>query len=178
MGKAGYSDVMNSEDILVALRRIMRAIDLHSKDLERQAGLTVPQLLILHSLNEHGQASSRELASRVSLSQGTVTPILDRMVAKQLVSRKPDTRDRRRVVIELTRRGERRLASAPDFLQEAFVARFHRLEDWEQAMLTAAVQRIADMMDPKNLDAWPILQAGELPTPSAKSELPGTDDQA
>jgi DNA-binding MarR family transcriptional regulator len=162
---------MNQKEILVALRRITRAIDLHSKQLEKSAGLTVPQLLVLQALGEADHLSVSDIARQINLSQGTVTSVLERMTAKGLVDRVRDPDDRRRVRISLSSEGETRLRAAPGLLQESFMERFGQLESWEQKMLTAAVERIASMMDAQAVDASPILQVGEiLPTPSERAE--------
>lgn len=153
---------MNQKEILVALRRITRAIDLHSKQLEKSAGLTVPQLLVLQALDEAEHLSVSDIARQVNLSQGTVTSVLERMAAKGLVDRVRDTEDRRRVRISLSSEGRTRLQASPDLLQESFMQRFGQLEPWEQKMLTAAVERIASMMDAQAVDASPILQVGEI----------------
>ncbi|MEJ2535098.1 MAG: MarR family winged helix-turn-helix transcriptional regulator [Gammaproteobacteria bacterium] len=153
---------MNQKEILVALRRITRAIDLHSKQLEKSAGLTVPQLLVLQALDEADHLSVSAIALQVNLSQGTVTSVLERMTAKGLVDRVRDPDDRRRVRISLSSEGEARLRAAPGLLQESFMQRFEQLEPWEQKMLTAAVERIASMMDAQAVDASPILQVGEI----------------
>src|SRR3546814_14643081 len=46
-----------SRDVLTALRRIIRATDLHSKQLAREVGLTTPQAVLLQEI---GSASGRE----------------------------------------------------------------------------------------------------------------------
>jgi DNA-binding MarR family transcriptional regulator len=158
----GYHVFMPSRDILIALRRIMRAIDLHSKRLERRAGLTVPQILLLQALDEAGSLPVSELARRVSLSQATVTSILDRLERKGLLARSRGAQDRRMVLVALTPDGRERMQHLPGLLQEDFVSRFDRLETWEQSMLTAAVQRIASILDAEEVDASPILQVGEI----------------
>lgn len=153
---------MSSREILVALRRIMRAIDMRSKKLEKLVGLTVPQLLVLQTLQESGELPVGDIARRVNLSQGTVTSVLQRLESKGLVTRQRRSDDRRKVGIVLTRNGTQQLANAPELLQEEFIARFEQLEGWEQNMLTAAVQRIAAIMDAEAVDASPILQVGEI----------------
>jgi len=153
---------MSSNEILVALRRIMRAIDLHSKQLERLAGLTVPQLLIMKKVLEAGELSVGDLARRVSLSQGTVTSILKRLEFKGLVDKHRPDDDRRKVLIRLTPEGQTKFARSPELLQQEFVNRFEALEPWEQKMLTSAVERIATIMDAETVDASPILQVGEI----------------
>ena len=153
---------MESNDILVALRRIMRAIDLHSKRIERRAGLTVPQLLVMKALHGAEPLAVGEIARRIHLSQGTVTAVLDRLAARDLVARTPDTADRRRVSVRLTAQGHARLVDAPPLMQDEFTRQFERLDGWEQKMLTAAVERIAALMDAQEVDASPILQVGEI----------------
>lgn len=140
----------------------MRAVDLHSKKLERQAGLTVPQILIMQSVRDAGSPRVSDIAREVSLSQATVTSVLDRLEKKGYVRRGRHPDDRRAVSITLTPQGEARVRDAPDLLQEDFVARFEKLEPWEQKMLASAVQRIASLMDAHEVDASPILQFGEI----------------
>lgn len=140
----------------------MRAVDLHSKKLERQVGLTVPQILVLQTVHEEGSLSVKKLASRVSLSQATVTSILDRLVKKNLVRRERSHTDRRSVSVLLTADGKAQIDHAPELLQEDFISSFEELEPWEQKMLTSAVERIATLMDVQKVDAAPILQFGEI----------------
>ena len=153
---------VDSREILIALRRIMRAVDQHSKQLERRIGLTVPQILVLQAVGEAGSLQISKLAQRVSLSQATVTSILDRLERKKLLSRKRNSQDRRVVTVSLTAQGARQIENLPGLLQENFVERFDGLEPWEQTMLTAAVQRIAAMLDAREVEASPILQPGDI----------------
>ena len=63
------------EKVLVALRRVIRATDLHSKRLSKHAGLTGPQLLIMRNIRELGEVTIGTIAEHVSLSQATVTTL-------------------------------------------------------------------------------------------------------
>lgn len=64
--------------VLVSLRRLMRATDLHSRQLARSSGLTTPQLLLLQHIKSSGEVSIGALAHEVSLSQATVTSLIVR----------------------------------------------------------------------------------------------------
>ena len=167
---------MSSNEILVALRRIMRAIDLYSKQLERMAGLTVPQLLVMKSVLEAGELSVGDLARRVSLSQGTVTSILQRLELKGLVDKHRTDNDRRKVLIRMTPEGRKQFARSPELLQQEFTNRFEVLQPWEQKMLTSAVERIATIMDAEAVDASPILQVGEIFTEITSAPPSGDED--
>lgn len=147
------------EDVLTALRRVIRATDLHSKHLEKTAGLTAPQLLLLRLLRD-GELTSGSLARQMSLSQATVTTIIDRLERRELVRRRRSESDRRRVYAALTATGRQALEGAPRPLQEHFVRRFLELHEWEQSMILSALQRVALMMDAEALDAAPLLDIG------------------
>ena len=149
------------DQVIVALRRVIRAVDLHSRTLVESHGLTGPQALILKAL-QNGSLPAGELATQVSLSQGTVTDILNRLEKRGLISRSRDTEDRRRVLVEATDTALTLLEQSPPLLQESFAERFGNLHDWEQTQLLASLQRIAAMMDAEDFDAAPVLSSGSV----------------
>ena len=67
------------------------------------------------------------LAKQVSLSQATVTGIIDRLAARQLVDRERSTEDRRQVAVRVTSAGQALIATAPSPLQEEFARRLGEL---------------------------------------------------
>jgi len=150
------------EELLVALRRIIRAIDLRSKQLSREVGLTGPQLLVLQNIGAQPNIMVRQIAENINLSPATVTSILDRLEARGLVNRVRSTEDKRKVAISLTGSGEASLQAAPLPFQEHFTNRFRQLEEWEQSQMVATMQRIASMMDATDIDASPMLELGSL----------------
>jgi DNA-binding MarR family transcriptional regulator len=153
------------DDILVSLRRITRAIDLQSKRLQKDTGLTTSQLLVMDAIEKLGSPSPSAIAKEVVLSQPTVTNILDRMESHGLVMRSRTSQDRRLVRIDLTDDGQKKLANAPELLQSDFLKEYRRLPDWQRNMLVASLQHIAYMMDAEGLDASPILVLGEVDSP-------------
>ncbi len=140
------------EDLLVSLRKIIRSNDLYSKELAKKAGVTGPQLLILKQISRTNGISPKELAETLNLSQGTITSIIDRMQDRELVTRIRSQTDKRRFNLSLTEKGEALLESAPPPMQDYFIERFNRLEDWEQTQLLAAFQRVASMMNAQDID--------------------------
>jgi DNA-binding MarR family transcriptional regulator len=148
--------------IVAAIRRIMRAVDLHSRRLAEEHGLTGPQLATLQAVANLGESSTGTLARAVHLSGPTVTGILDRLSKRALVDRTRNGQDRRSVTVRLTSDGEDVLATAPSLLQDRFRQELMRLEEWEQTTILATLQRIAAMMDAESLDASPLLVPGPL----------------
>lgn len=150
------------QELLIALRRIIRAIDLHSKKLNRESGLTGPQLIILQTIQSLPEVTPKRLAQEVTLSQGTVTVILDRLTARGLVERVRSETDRRSYHLTLSEEGAEVLRLAPALLQNEFIDRFSQLEQWEQTQILSSVQRVAVMMDAVAIDAAPMLELGTL----------------
>ena len=144
-------------DVLITLRRIIRAIDMRSRRLMQEAGFTGPQLLVLQALARAEEMSAGDLARKVNLSQGTVTSILDRLEKRALIQRVRSDSDRRRIFVSLTEEGRQRLSIAPTLLQERFIQRFAELKDWEQHQILSSLQRLAEMMDAQDIDAAPVL---------------------
>lgn len=150
------------EAVLIALRRVIRATDLHSKYLAKTTGLTAPQILLLQTLRDKGQITIGELAQEVSLSQATVTTILDRLEKRQLIYRQRSETDKRKVHAFLTDQAQEILKNAPIPLQEQFTRQFSDLQEWEQTMIISALKRVAQMMDAQHIDASPVLDIGLL----------------
>lgn len=152
------SNPLNDEEaVLVAIRKIMRAADIHSRRLSKTAGLTVPQLLLLQAIRNLGAVAISRLSTELNLSQATVTTILDRLEQRGLAVRRRSDRDKRVVNAYLTEAGEAVLAKAPPPLQERFSAEFAKLEDWEKSMILASLQRVAALMKADDIDASPLL---------------------
>ncbi len=150
------------EEVLITLRRLIRATDLHSKQLVKTAGITAPQLLLLRAIHDQGEVTIGEIANEVSLSQATVTTILDRLEKRELVYRVRSNRDKRKVHAYLTEAGRDLLQNAPLPLQEHFIRQFKDLKNWEQTMILSSLQRVVQMMDAQHLDAAPMLDVGDL----------------
>ena len=149
------------DKVLVALRQIIRAIDLHSKKLERESGLTGPQLIVMQSIVRNDPATAGQIARDVNLSQATVTTILDRLERKAYLRRERSEEDKRKVWICLTEAGRQVLEQAPALMQESFVIGFAHLEEWEQNLILSSLQRVADMMQAGDLDAAPLLDSSD-----------------
>jgi DNA-binding MarR family transcriptional regulator len=153
------------DNVLISLRRIIQAINLHSRQLVRQHGITTPQLIILRQIHGKELITVSEIAKKVSLKQTTVTDILNRLESKGLVTRHKDTGDRRRVLVKETDAGKKLLAGAPSPLQDIFLKKFENLEDWQQNMILSSLQLLGTLMIDDEISAAPILSTGILTDP-------------
>lgn len=158
--------------IVAAIRRIVRAIDLHSQHLREHYGLTAPQIAALREASRLENATIGSLARALHLSQPTVSGIVDRLERQGLVNRTSSPEDRRAVAVRVTAAGSKVLRGAPSLLADRFRHNLDRLEQWEQLWILSALQRIASMMDADDIDAAPVLTTGPLPEAPAAEAPP------
>jgi len=160
-GLAHVSPIL-SQQVLQALRRITRAIDLRSSFLATHYGLTGPQLTALKELATGGPMPVGQLAQAIHLSQATTTGIIARLGKRGFVRRQRSEADRRQVLVSVTDAGQDMLKAAPPALQESFLREFGKITDWEQTQILSALQRVVAMMEAREIDASPMLTSGPI----------------
>lgn len=147
---------------LIALRRILRATELYGRTLAQTAGLTPVQIRVLQIVMNHGSVTPTRISSQMGVSPATISTLLDRLAAKQMIERQRSDLDRRQTNIVLTQKGKEAVAGAPDPLQQKYVKEFEALADWEQSMIVAALERVAVMLNASAIDASPLLDLGDI----------------
>ena len=151
-----------TDDSLIAIRRILRATELYGRRLAREAGLTAVQLRVLQIVDEKGHATPTEIATRMGVTQATISALVKKLEGFGMLDRQRSETDRRQMNLIITPLGREKAHGAPDALQQRFVQRFESLEDWEQAMVVASLERVAAMLDADEIDASPVLSVGEI----------------
>jgi DNA-binding MarR family transcriptional regulator len=139
-----YDPDRTAEDILLALRRIMRSMDIASRQLIIERGLTTPQLICLQNLQEQGPLTTGKLAEAVSLSPATVTGILDRMERRGLITRERRPEDKRRVLVAVTAAGQSAAEAAPSYLAKRLAQSLERLPEAERAEIQRVILYLAE----------------------------------
>jgi DNA-binding MarR family transcriptional regulator len=144
---AGRRRDRNYEDeVLGALKRIIRAVDLHSRRLLVRHGLSTPQLICLRELAKGGPVLTGRLADQVNLSPATLSGILDRLEVRGFVHRIRQRDDKRRVMVELSPEGADLLAHAPSPMQDGFLHAFRALPESQQADISRVLNKMVRMM--------------------------------
>ena len=141
------------EQVIVALRRITRAADIHSHLLQRDFGITGPQLSTLRVVHRMQPVSTGALARAACIGYATLTGILDRLEDNGYVTRTRDPDDRRSVILKMTKGGERVLASAPSLLQTRLREELVRMSDRERSNVLNTLLRVATLMEAEKPDA-------------------------
>lgn len=132
---------------LAALRRLIRALDLHSRQLAVRSHVTGPQLVCLAALAQETTLTATELARRVHLSPSTVVRILDRLEARALVSRQRSAEDRRRVLVSATPAGRELALLGPDSEQHPVRQALLDLPAEDRGELLRLLETLGDLVD-------------------------------
>jgi DNA-binding MarR family transcriptional regulator len=141
------ADLTFEERFIIALRRITRAADIHSHLLQREFGVTGPQLSTLRVIHRLQPVSAGALARAAHIGYATLTGILDRLEAHGYVTRKRDPNDRRTAVLKMTKAGERLLASAPSLLQNRLREELKQMSEAERTALLDAMLKVGSLME-------------------------------
>jgi DNA-binding MarR family transcriptional regulator len=165
--------------IVMALRRISQAIDIWSRQLWQEYGLTSPQLATLREILEGQNVSPGTLANVLHLSQPTVTGILGRLEQRGLIRRERSTTDRRSITAIATPEGKLLADKAPPLLRDRFRRELVQLPEDEQNGILLVLERVARMMHAPQLEEGPFLF--NEPTPrrsSSAGKKRGTEQPA
>ena len=97
--------------VIVLAKKLERSVDAALE----QHGLTLGQFDILATLRRNGLKGGltpTQLLESVVLSSGGMTARLDQLAKEDLIARKADATDRRKVVVELTAKGRKLIDAA------------------------------------------------------------------
>ncbi|MBR9919430.1 MAG: MarR family transcriptional regulator [Bacteroidetes bacterium] len=153
---------------MINLRKIIRSVNLESKRIEKEFGLSIPQLLCLIYLNtkEGLKASHKEIKDYLQLNASTVTGIISRLEKKALLQRLPKQADKRLRLIALTATGKALLDETPDPLHQRLSKKLNNLSPGQLQELEHAFERIIGFLHLEKVDAAPIFTSGaDIPDP-------------
>jgi DNA-binding MarR family transcriptional regulator len=133
----GITAAQSALALITAVERQLTAAV--AADLQRE-GVTLEQWRVLSGLSGREGRAMNEIASDALLLPPTLTKVVDRLVAANLVHRRSDPLDRRRVLILLTPRG-RSLRQRLDRI----VQQHH--QSWSDVLGESGLGQLTDLLD-------------------------------
>jgi DNA-binding MarR family transcriptional regulator len=152
---------MKYTEILIRIRQIVRSVNLETKRIQKEHGISIPQLLCLNFLSDRKnfQASHKEIKDFLQLNASTVTGIISRLVEKGLIARLPKQQDRRIGLIILTAKGAELLKKTPEPLHEQLSIKLRQLSPQKIQKLQESFDTINEFLNIEKVDAAPIITA-------------------
>lgn len=156
--------------ILGSIRKIIRSVDLYSRELKATSEITAPQLICLLTIANNKSMTATTISREVFLSPSTIVGILDRLEVKGLIKRERSQVDRRVVTVEVTELGRKIVKRSPSPLQERLQRRLSELPSTEQEEIASSLERVVSFMEASDVDAAPILEIGSIASKPADKD--------
>lgn len=150
---------MEPTEILIKVRKIVRSINLESKKIQKEHGVSIPQVLCLNYLkNAPGfQATQGEIRKFLNLNSSTASGIIGRLEKKGFVARLPRSGDKRVVSITLTSDGEEHLSRIPSLLHEQLSEKLQHLPAEKLEKVEEGLDLLVTLLNLQELEASPLL---------------------
>lgn len=123
-----------------ALRRLVQALRTSASAAERQSGLSVAQLFVLHELAREPGQSLGDLVGRTLARQSTVSEVVNGLVRRGLVTRRASAHDRRRAVFRPSAAGTALLEKAPVPVQVRLIEGLARMPAASRGALARSLE--------------------------------------
>lgn len=141
---------------MISLRQISQAIDVWSRQLLHDYGLTSPQLATLREIMASEHATPVSLAAALHLSQPTMTGILGRLEQRGLIRRERCQEDKRSILAVATEAGRELAAKAPPLLRDRFREKLACLPANQQLLILDNLRQVAEMMQASEIEGGPF----------------------
>lgn len=150
---------MDSTDILINIRKIVRSINLESKRIQKDYGVSIPQVLCLSYLSQApgSQASQSDIKAFLNLNSSTVSGIIQRLEKKGLIARLPKSGDKRVSNLVLTAPGDRLLNQVPRLLHHRLSIKLNKLDEPELANIEKVLEQLVEMLQISDIEAAPLI---------------------
>lgn len=150
---------MDTKEILIKIRRIVRSVDIESKKIQNEYGVTIPQVLCISFLHEslNYQATQGEIRNFLNLNSSTVSGIINRLEKKGLLARLPKSGDKRVVNISLTSAGDKLYRTIPSLLHEQLSEKLQKLDQSELDKVEESLETIVRLLEIGQVKASPLI---------------------
>jgi DNA-binding MarR family transcriptional regulator len=138
-----------------ALWELVHALQKASKRMTVRLGVTGPQRLVLRVIGLAPGISAGGLAKVLHLHPSTLTGVLKRLEAQELVSRVSHAADGRRAVLRLTPKGQRLNLATDGTVEAAARATLKQISIRDQAAIRNGLEVLVDQLDAKPAERPP-----------------------
>lgn len=155
---------MISTDVLSNIRKIVRSINLESKRIQKDHGVSIPQVLCLNYLysSPNFQSTQGDIKKFLHLNSSTVSGIIQRLEKKGFIARLPKTGDKRVTNLTLTVSGEKILQKIPPLLHDRLSTKLEKLNEDEIDTIKNSLLQLVNLLQIEDVDASPLITNDEL----------------
>ncbi len=129
--------------ILIALHRVVNAVDSKTVKLVKAYGLSLGQFAVLEALYHKGEMTVGQVQKKILSSTGTMPVIIKNLEKRQLISHKEDENDKRKCILSITNKGR-------DLISEVFPKNKEYIIDYFKTMKESEKKEFLRLMKKLN----------------------------
>lgn len=114
--------------ILIALHRVVNAVDSKTAKLVKAYGLSLGQFAVLEALYHKGEMTVGQVQKKILSSTGTMPVIIKNLEKRQFISRKEDENDKRKRLLYITDKGRDIISKVFPKNKEIIIEYFKNME--------------------------------------------------
>jgi DNA-binding MarR family transcriptional regulator len=159
--------IMEYTDVLINIRKIVRSLNLESKRIQKEFGISIPQLLCMDFLatQPNFQSTTTAIAQYLNLNLSTVTGIVGRLEKKSYVARLPKSGDKRINLITLTAQGSKLLKISPELMHQQLSKKMVNIPEKQLIALKDSLQLLVDIFKLEDESASPMITIDDFQLP-------------
>jgi DNA-binding MarR family transcriptional regulator len=164
---------VDTTEILIKIRKIIRSINLESKKIQKEHGVSIPQVLCLNFLHDayNYQSTQGDIRKFLNLNSSTVSGIIDRLEKKGYLARLPKSGDKRIVNIALTSAGDKLLKNIPSLLHEQLSEKLQKLDDDKLLAVKESLDILVNLLEIQEIEASPMITNDDSLEDNAKENV-------
>lgn len=114
--------------ILIALHRVVNAVDSKTAKLVKAYGLSLGQFAVLEALYHKGEMTVGQVQKKILSSTGTMPVIIKNLEKRQFISHKEDEHDKRKRLLYITDKGRDIISKVFPKNKEIIIEYFKNME--------------------------------------------------
>jgi DNA-binding MarR family transcriptional regulator len=142
-----FADLPDVLQFMQLLWAVVHGIEKTSKRMIDTVGVTGPQRLVLRVIGLFPNVSAGDLAAVLHVHPSTLTGVLRRLIARRLLRRGHDPRDRRRAVLRLTAGGSRIDGATEGTIEAAVVKALQGVTAQDRAATGRVLERLKECLE-------------------------------
>jgi DNA-binding MarR family transcriptional regulator len=158
---------MEYTDVLINIRKIVRSLNLESKRIQKEFGISIPQLLCMDflAMQPNFQSTTTAIAQYLNLNLSTVTGIVGRLENKSYVARLPKSGDKRINLITLTAKGSKLLENSPELMHQQLSKKLVNIPENQLVALKDSLQLLVYIFRLEDESASPMITIDDFQLP-------------
>ena len=107
--------------------------------------ITPQHLMIMKTLLESGPLHVSEIGDELVISRSQMTHLTDKLISLSMIERQPDSRDRRKINIALTSKGEETIEKVTQLISNNIKTKLSLIPEEELKILATSLRNIVNI---------------------------------